>query len=297
MLDVLADNGGATMTHALLCDSPARDLVASATNGCGSTYSTDQRGVLRPAFGACDVGAFEFGEDIDTDMDGVTDGCDQCPNTALGMIVGADGCPPPGEECVSALTVTAGSNLGTLDDNTGATGEDDACGIFNTVDEWLVYTAPITGTVTFSTCNENTGFDTVLSLWDGCAGSGGSILACTDDTDDMSCDIFGERLLSEFAWDVIQGETYYLRLSVNFDAFEPVGPSYELTIEETPVGCMRGDVDGNGSVTIDDVAPFVAIVLDPSSANEDQQCTADVNEDESINGLDLQAFLDVLTAP
>lgn len=53
-LDVLADNGGPTLTHALLFGSPALDnadgLICPAT---------DQRGVTRPQGAQCDIGAFE----------------------------------------------------------------------------------------------------------------------------------------------------------------------------------------------------------------------------------------------
>ena len=52
-VDVLADNGGPTLTHALLAGSVAID--AGNTAVCPAT---DQRGVVRDA--ACDVGAFEF---------------------------------------------------------------------------------------------------------------------------------------------------------------------------------------------------------------------------------------------
>ena len=55
-LAALLDNGGATHTHGLLPSSPAID-VASAI-GCPAV---DQRGAVRPAGAACDVGAFEFG--------------------------------------------------------------------------------------------------------------------------------------------------------------------------------------------------------------------------------------------
>jgi predicted outer membrane repeat protein len=50
-----ASNGGATLTHALLEDSPAIDT------GLCTTISTDQRGEPRPGTGstACDIGAFE----------------------------------------------------------------------------------------------------------------------------------------------------------------------------------------------------------------------------------------------
>ncbi|HBL25630.1 MAG TPA: hypothetical protein DD490_02215 [Acidobacteria bacterium] len=50
-LGALANNGGATPTHALLAGSPALGGAASCT-------PTDQRGALRPA-GTCAVGAFE----------------------------------------------------------------------------------------------------------------------------------------------------------------------------------------------------------------------------------------------
>jgi CSLREA domain-containing protein len=60
-------NGGPTNTIAISATSPALDLIPSATNGCGTTILTDQRGVAfpRPVDGdgdsvaACDVGAFE----------------------------------------------------------------------------------------------------------------------------------------------------------------------------------------------------------------------------------------------
>jgi len=56
----LQDNGGPTLTHALLAGSPAID--AGTNSGCPAT---DQRGVVRPLDGnadghkVCDIGAFE----------------------------------------------------------------------------------------------------------------------------------------------------------------------------------------------------------------------------------------------
>jgi CSLREA domain-containing protein len=112
LLGPLADNGGPTLTHALLPGSPAID--AGAVGWCGTT---DQRGVARPLDGdadgtpVCDVGAIEFadcnnnGQDDtaeiaggaitdcnsnglpdncdspDTDADGLWDVCDSCTDT------------------------------------------------------------------------------------------------------------------------------------------------------------------------------------------------------------------------
>jgi hypothetical protein len=78
-LDVLADNGGPTPTHALLPDSPALDVVAreDCTNRFGELLATDQRGAARPidndddGEALCDSGAYEAAlACVDTDGDG-----------------------------------------------------------------------------------------------------------------------------------------------------------------------------------------------------------------------------------
>ena len=53
-VDSLADNGGPTLTHALLAGSPAIDNADA-----GACPATDQRGAPRDL--ACDVGSYEFG--------------------------------------------------------------------------------------------------------------------------------------------------------------------------------------------------------------------------------------------
>jgi hypothetical protein len=53
-LGALADNGGPTLTHALLSGSPAIDAGDNA-----ACSSTDQRGVTRPQGPACDIGSYE----------------------------------------------------------------------------------------------------------------------------------------------------------------------------------------------------------------------------------------------
>jgi hypothetical protein len=57
LLDVLADNGGSTWTHALLPGSPALDQIPAVS----CVLATDQRGLSRPypAGGSCDIGAYE----------------------------------------------------------------------------------------------------------------------------------------------------------------------------------------------------------------------------------------------
>jgi hypothetical protein len=59
-LGALADNGGPTLTHALLGDSAAIDVALDCTLSDGFTGVTqDQRGQARPIGAECDSGAFE----------------------------------------------------------------------------------------------------------------------------------------------------------------------------------------------------------------------------------------------
>jgi predicted outer membrane repeat protein len=60
LLSTLTDNGGPTWTHALLPGSPALQAIPTGENGCGTTYTQDQRGVARPQWFGCDIGAFEL---------------------------------------------------------------------------------------------------------------------------------------------------------------------------------------------------------------------------------------------
>jgi len=61
LLGPLADNGGPTMTHALLSGSPAIDAVpaSNCVDAGGQALTTDQRGIVRPQGPACDIGSFE----------------------------------------------------------------------------------------------------------------------------------------------------------------------------------------------------------------------------------------------
>lgn len=94
LLGGLADNGGPTMTHALLAGSPARNAGDNAECPEG-----DQRGAPRNV-GACDIGAFEAGSVVpppaplpgDVDCDGALTPFDML---ALLRHTGSLGAPPP----------------------------------------------------------------------------------------------------------------------------------------------------------------------------------------------------------
>ncbi|MDB2687512.1 right-handed parallel beta-helix repeat-containing protein [Mariniblastus sp.] len=84
MLGPLADNGGLTLTHALLEGSPAIDAGSNAlaVDGNGNPLTTDQRGEARIESGTVDIGAVEFGDPFllgDANLDGMVDFDDISP--------------------------------------------------------------------------------------------------------------------------------------------------------------------------------------------------------------------------
>jgi predicted outer membrane repeat protein len=62
LLGPLQDNGGPTLTQALLAGSPAVDAgqPGNCTDELGAPITTDQRGFARPFGPRCDIGAFEY---------------------------------------------------------------------------------------------------------------------------------------------------------------------------------------------------------------------------------------------
>ena len=64
-----------------------------------------------------------------------------------------------------------------------------------------------------------------------------------------------------------------------------------MVLAATP-GCLKGDVNLDTLVDVNDVAPFVQILVGASVPAD--ACPADVNGDGAINGEDVQAFVDAL---
>jgi CSLREA domain-containing protein len=105
-LGPLAGNGGATATHALLGTSLAQNAGNPAAPGSGgdTCEAADQRGVVRPVGGRCDMGAYEGscgnafvdpGEECDDGNATDGDGCQH--NCALALC--GNGTVEGGEEC------------------------------------------------------------------------------------------------------------------------------------------------------------------------------------------------------
>jgi CSLREA domain-containing protein len=105
-LGPLANNGGPTATHALAGTSLAANAGNPAVpgSGGGACEATDQRGVVRPVGGRCDMGAYEgacgngapdAGEECDDGNATDGDGCQHnCSFAGCG-----NGIVEPGEQC------------------------------------------------------------------------------------------------------------------------------------------------------------------------------------------------------
>jgi hypothetical protein len=92
LLGPLQDNGGPTLTQALLPGSPALDAIPWGTNGCGTTLIGDQRWQARPQAigGNCDIAAYEMevaGQPLSAWVTGLTPHTVVCTNVTTGQAV------------------------------------------------------------------------------------------------------------------------------------------------------------------------------------------------------------------
>jgi hypothetical protein len=116
LLGPLQDNGGPTLTHALLPGSPAIDAIPWGTNGCGTTHIGDQRWQARPeALGSsCDIGAYEVevpGQPLSAWLTGVTLRTVVCENVTTGQAVTLSAPEPPWDGAAAGLGVTPGDQV------------------------------------------------------------------------------------------------------------------------------------------------------------------------------------------
>ncbi len=135
------------------------------------------------------------------------------------LATAAWGQPAASDNCADAPVV---SNSGATFDLSTATNDGTAtCGASGTnVDQWVKFTAGVTGTATFETCGV-AGFDTVLAAFDAC---GGTQVACNDD----AC-----ALQSRISFTATLGTTYYVRIAP-FGSVVGGSGSITVTLPEPP---------------------------------------------------------------
>lgn len=82
-------------------------------------------------------------------------------------------------------------------------------------------------------------------------------------------------------------------LAIGGTALSDVTFNLEATIPDPP-GPIHGDFDLNLIVGLEDVAPFVAVLLAPESASPEDTWIADMNDDTLVDSIDLQPFVDAI---
>jgi Right handed beta helix region/PASTA domain len=151
-VDILDDNGGPTETRALLVDSPAVD--GGNPGGCKDetdvALATDQRGVPRPQFAACDIGAFE---------------ADPPANDDFADATSLNGLPTPHSDSNEFATKESG--------------EPDHAADAGGTSIWYAWTPTFTGMAFVSTLGSS--FDTLVGAYSGSSVSSLATLAGNDD--------------------------------------------------------------------------------------------------------------------
>ncbi len=160
----------------------------------------------------------------------------------------------------------------------------------------ILYESNNSGSVAFYSSLANLG-PGATGLFANTMGEDSFLIAATGQTLDVNEDplIDDFRVISEVGGFFELADNNELAFALRFE--DGSSGLFRTTIVAPRSTRLPGDMDENGMVNIDDIASFVAVLLDPASATESQQCAADVNQDTDVNGLDLQAFLDMLIVP
>ncbi len=195
-----------------------------------------------------------------------------------------------GDECAVAGRLQKGENPGSLVDNTGSTGDDSSCAFNDTIDAWHRYTAPDDGTLTLTTCHPGTEFDTVLSVFDACAGTQ---LACNDDTSPIvpACELGGLHRKSTVELDLASGQSVFVRVSVFNDDFSGsfgTGEGYVVVLDFVPEPPCPCDWNGDGALNDQDFFDWVNDFFDPDPGKGGGP---DFNGDGSVNDQDWFDFV------
>lgn len=132
--------------------------------------------------------------------------------------------PLSNDLCDNMLPINVGGEI--VDDLTAATSDTSQCGNGHG-DRWYYFEAPASGTLTIDTCGTHDmpgvdqGVDTLISVWAGCPGNGGTLVACDDDGG-TNCGDQGNVRDSRLSVPVINGNRVAIRVT-SFSAVTSFG--------------------------------------------------------------------------
>ncbi len=146
---------------------------------------------------------------------------------------------------------------------------------------WWFINVPDNGMATIDTFGSD--YDTILHVYTDFENGFGNftLVAANDDS--------GGTLQSSVTFPVNAFQFYEIRVG-GFGFFEPSMGNIDLMGFFTPGGVLLGDVNLDGVVNLQDVAPFVALLTGGGF-----QAEADVNQDGAVDLLDVNPFVTVLT--
>jgi len=190
-------------------------------------------------------------------------------------------------------TATATANPGEcfeMDGTNGVTACGHPSGNSNSV--FYSFIPSATGTVTIDTFGSD--YDTVLALFNGTAfvnpcGDGG-VGFC------MGPDDFGFYVCDDDAWPgnlqsriweytVTAGHVFVLKVS-DYNPTPGGGWLYLNMNYSAP----RGDINGDGGVTVQDIAPMIGLLINPGNCPGCNAAQGDMNYDGVVDGRDIQRF-------
>ncbi len=195
--------------------------------------------------------------------------------------------PWDGDSCqFGAIPVENGTYSGSLANNFGLGGDTDSCGSVNTIDEWYVYQALADATLTVTTCNAGTDFDTVLSAFEACPLDGGVQLVCNDDTPPPApsdCNIvfmgnvFTRR--STISFPVEEKARYFIRVSAFNDNLTGLGGQGNFVISFSAPTISLGD-QCPGALPVGDGSSVGSLIGNSGASGDDSSCGAGDTIDE-----------------
>src|SRR5262245_26914820 len=139
--------------------------------------------------------------------------------TAALLLAAPASAQPANDNCANAPSIgnvtVSGTTVGaTIDGSSGCSGG-------SAPDVWYRYTATATTTITVSTCNPGTGYDTVISVHTGCPGTIANQIICNDD---VTCQFGVFRSLLTFQ--AVNGVQYLIRVA----GFGSATGAFELSV-------------------------------------------------------------------
>lgn len=137
-----------------------------------------------------------------------------------------------GDRCDIANELPSENHVFANGTNAGDTwiqADQSSCANGDTLDEWYRFVVPCQGTVTISTCDAFTDFDTTLAVFADC---NGAEIECNDDSTLPGCQIGRLNRKSELSINAAGGEVLYIRVS----GFQGAVGNFKLMVDVSCIG-------------------------------------------------------------